>query len=79
MKATIEIPEAVFHAMERLARRTERSRDQIYVEAFEAYLLRHSTASVTDAMNRLVDGLGDEPSDPFQAHASRRVMKKTDW
>jgi metal-responsive CopG/Arc/MetJ family transcriptional regulator len=78
MKTAISLPDSVFQAAEKHARRFSKSRSQLYVEAIEEYLDRHAPDEVTEAMNRVVDQL-DEPTDPFVAEAGRRILKNTEW
>src|SRR5437870_3356745 len=73
MKTAISLPDAVFHAAERHARRSHKSRSQLYAEAVSEYLSRHAPDEVTDAMNRVVDQL-DERHDPFVLAAARSVL-----
>ena len=78
MKTAVSVPDDVFHAAERQARRARKSRSQLYAEALAEYLARHAPDEVTEAMNRVVDGVG-EPVDRFVSTAARRVLEKTEW
>lgn len=78
MKTAISLPDDVFHAAERHARRKGTSRSQLYAEAIAEYLRRHAPEEVTNAMNEVVDAL-DEPTDPFVAAAARRALERTEW
>jgi metal-responsive CopG/Arc/MetJ family transcriptional regulator len=78
MKTAISIPDDVFHAAERQARRARKSRSQLYAEAISEYLARHAPDEVTEAMNKVVDGL-NEPLDPFVAEAARRILERNEW
>ena len=78
MKTAISLPDRIFLAAERHARRTQKSRSQLYAEALAEYLARHAPEEVTEAMNRVVDQLTDE-TDPFVAAAGRRVLENTPW
>jgi metal-responsive CopG/Arc/MetJ family transcriptional regulator len=77
MKTAISLPDDVFHAAERHARRTRKSRSQLYAEALSEYLTRHAPDEVTAAMNRVVDAV--EPTDAFVSEAARRTLKRTEW
>jgi len=79
MKTAISIPDEVFQAAERLAKRVHKSRSQLYAEAMAEYLTRHTPEEVTEAMDRVVERLGDTSVDPFVASASRRVITGTEW
>lgn len=78
MKTAISLPDDVFAAAERHARRTRKSRSQLYAEAVSEYLLRHAPEEVTEAMNQALDELG-EPTDEFIATAARRALERTQW
>jgi metal-responsive CopG/Arc/MetJ family transcriptional regulator len=78
MKTAVSLPDHVFRAAERQARRTNKSRSQLYAEALAEYLARHAPDEVTAAMNRVVEKLR-EPADPFVAAAARRVLERSEW
>ncbi|MCW5980714.1 MAG: hypothetical protein KIT09_21720 [Bryobacteraceae bacterium] len=79
MKTAVSLPNDVFHEAERYARRTRKSRSQLYAEALSEYLARHAPDEVTENMNRVVDQLGESRPDPFVAGAARRVLKGVEW
>jgi len=78
MKTAVSLPDEVFRAAERQARRVKKSRSQLYAQALSEYLARHAPDEVTDAMNRVVEQLR-EPTDPFVSAAARRVLERTEW
>lgn len=78
MKTAISVPDEVFEEAERLARRTKRSRSELYSVAMSEYLARHSPDEVTEAMNRVVDEVGQE-GDEFMAAAGRLTLQRTEW
>jgi metal-responsive CopG/Arc/MetJ family transcriptional regulator len=78
MKTAVSLPDQVFRAAERHAKRARKSRSQLYAEALSEYLTRHSPDEVTEAMNRVVERLGEQ-TDPFVARAGRRILERTDW
>jgi metal-responsive CopG/Arc/MetJ family transcriptional regulator len=78
MKTAISLPDDLFRAAERLARRGRKSRSQLYAEALAEYLARHAPDEVTEAMNRVADEL-DTRSDPFVAAAARGTLEQTEW
>lgn len=79
MKTAVSLPDQVFRAAERHAKRAHKSRSQLYAEALAEYLTRHAPEEVTEAMNRVLDRLGEPQIDPFVARAGRRVLERTDW
>lgn len=78
MKTAVSIPDDVFEKVERFARRTKRSRSEVFSTALREYIARHAPDEVTDAINRAVDEIGDQKDD-FVAVAARRVLEKTEW
>jgi metal-responsive CopG/Arc/MetJ family transcriptional regulator len=78
MKTAVSIPDEVFARAERLARRSKRSRSQLFSAALSEYVARHAPDEVTEAMNRVCDDVGDE-SDRFVAAAGRRVLERSEW
>lgn len=78
MKTAVSIPDDVFEEAERLARRTKRSRSDIFSRALAEYVARHSPDRVTEAMDRALAELG-EPMDSFAAATGRRVLARTEW
>ena len=78
MKTAVSIPDDIFKKAEILARRTQKSRSQLFSEALWEYLARHSPEEVTDAMNQVIDEIG-ESTDPFLSFASKRVLETTEW
>ena len=78
MKTAISLPDAVFRAAERQAKRSQKSRSQLYSEALAEYLSRHAPDEVTEAMNRVVDQL-DEGRDPFVLAAAHSVLQRAEW
>jgi hypothetical protein len=78
MKTAVSIPDDVFEKVERFARRTKRSRSEVFSTALREYISRHAPDEVTDAINRAVDEIGDQ-TDDFVAAAARRVLEKTEW
>jgi metal-responsive CopG/Arc/MetJ family transcriptional regulator len=78
MKTAISIPDHVFAEAEKLARRLKKSRSQLYSEAVAEYTARHNVGTITDAINRTIDEVGDEP-DEFVAEAARRTLERSEW
>jgi metal-responsive CopG/Arc/MetJ family transcriptional regulator len=78
MKTAISLPDDVFRAAERHARRAKKSRSQLYSEALSEYLARHAPDEVTEAMNRAIDQLGTK-RDAFVSQASRRLLERSEW
>jgi len=78
MKTAVSVPDEVFEKAERLARRSKRSRSELFSAALSEYLARHAPDEVTDSMNRVCEQVGEQ-TDPFVTTASRRVLKRVEW
>lgn len=68
MKTAISIPDDIFEKAERLAKRTRKSRSQLFSEAIKEYMARHTPEEITETMNRVIDEIG-ETTDPGQDFA----------
>lgn len=78
MKTAVSIPNSLFDGAERLAKRTRKSRSQLYSDAIKEYLARHAPDAVTEAMDRACAEAGLE-ADPFIASASARTLERNEW
>jgi metal-responsive CopG/Arc/MetJ family transcriptional regulator len=78
MKTAVSIPDEVFEAADRLARRTKRSRSQVFSEALKEYIARHTPDEITEAMNKVCSELG-AVTDGFVSAAARRTLKRSEW
>lgn len=78
MKTAVSIPDQVFQQAERLAKRTRKSRSQVFSSALREYVARHSPDEVTAAMDRVCEQLG-ERLDPFVERAGRQTLERSEW
>ena len=78
MKTAISLPKDVFEKAERLALKARKSRSQIYCEALREYVARHSPDDVTDALNRVMEQIG-QTEDRFVTLASARALARVEW
>ncbi|HLA15881.1 MAG TPA: ribbon-helix-helix protein, CopG family [Candidatus Limnocylindrales bacterium] len=80
MKTAVSLPDELFAQVERLARRSRRSRSEVYRAALREYVERHAPDDVTAALDRVIEELGDAASeDRFLDQAARRVLESTQW
>ena len=79
MKTAVSIPEDVFVGAERLAKRTKRSRSDIYAAAVREYLARHSGDAVTEAMNSVMEQISATGTDAFVSLAARNTLERVEW
>lgn len=78
MKTAVSIPDEIFRGAERLARKSRKSRSQLYSEAVREYIARHSTEEVTEAMNRVCAEV-NHTTDPFISAAAHRALESVEW
>lgn len=80
MKTAISLPDELFHSVEKLVKRSGRSRSEVYAEALSEYVSRHTPDEVTEAWNRVIAQIDEsELNDPFVAAAASETLKATEW
>jgi predicted transcriptional regulator len=55
MKTNVLLPDDVFEAVERFAKERGLTREDVYVQALEAFLEIHDVDPLTEAINRVAD------------------------
>jgi metal-responsive CopG/Arc/MetJ family transcriptional regulator len=78
MKTAVSIPDEVFEKVERLARRSRKSRSEVFSAALREYVARHAPDEITESINEVCDKIGNQ-TDTFVRTATRRVLEKTEW
>jgi metal-responsive CopG/Arc/MetJ family transcriptional regulator len=77
MKTAISIPDDVFAEAERLARRLNKSRSELYSRALREFVARHGPEHVTETLDRLC---AEMPLDKtFATVAGRRTLRRSPW
>lgn len=78
MKVVISVPDFVYRAVDRAARRMRVPRSQVYVRAVKAYLKRAEQGDITAQLDAVY---GDQPSDggPFVTTAARATLRRHEW
>ena len=80
MKTAVSIPDAVFEEAERLARKLQKSRSELYREALSEYVARHEPARVTEALDRLYgEGVAPTKERGFLRAVARRTLERDGW
>jgi len=76
MKVAISVPDRVYRAADRVARRMRVPRSRVYVQALEAFL---AAASEEDITRRLDEVYGQEAEsvDPFLQAAAKATLRRT--
>jgi len=78
MKTAISIPDELFTEADELARELKQSRSQLYSRAVREYVARHSSDSVTSALDALcVSESGTDSG--FAVAAGRRTLERSEW
>ena len=78
MKTAVSLPDPLFDAADRMAKRLGMPRSRLYAEAVEAFINAHHDAGVKEALNALY---GTEPSKLDRALAAIQVasLPEEDW
>jgi metal-responsive CopG/Arc/MetJ family transcriptional regulator len=78
MKTAISVPDDTFLLGERLAKRTGRSRSEIYSTALREYVARHDDDEVIRAIDAVMARL-EGSTDAFADLAARETMARVEW
>jgi antitoxin MazE6 len=78
MKTAVSVPDDLFAQIDRLARRSNRSRSEVYSTALREYLARHEPNEITAALDRVVAEIGSEDREFIDA-AARGTLGRTEW
>ena len=78
MKTAISIPDSVFQAAEKHAKRMRKSRSQLFSEAMVEYLERHTPDEITRRMNETLESIGDFDN-TFIRKASHNLLGRSEW
>jgi len=79
MKTAVSVPDALFDQVDRLARRSNRSRSEVYSAALREYMARHAPDEVTEALDRVVADVGEQEAGSFAVEAARRTLGTAEW
>ncbi len=74
MKTAVSVPDDLFAQVDRLARRSRRSRSEVYSAALREYVARHAPDEVTVGIDAVVADVGQPDGEAFTAAASRRTL-----
>lgn len=78
MKTAVSIPDELFSRAEEMARKTGKSRSQLYQEALSEYLLRRDPGAVTQAMDEALANIDPQP-DAWSIEAGRQALERSEW
>jgi len=79
MKTAISIPDELFKAAERVAKRLGLSRSELYQRAIASYIAGKDAAAVTEQLNRLYSERESSELDPALEAMQRGSLIREDW
>ena len=78
MKTAISIPDEVFEAADRTAKKLGLSRSELYATAVREYVKRCQTENITSRLNEVYSS-NDSHLDHSIQNAQTKVVAKEDW
>ena len=79
MKTAVSVPDDLFAQVDRLAKRSRRSRSEVYSAALREYVARHAPDEVTAGLEAVLADLGEPRADGFAIRAARHTLESTEW
>jgi predicted transcriptional regulator len=65
--------------VDRLARRSPRSRSEVYSAALREYVARHAPDEVPARLDAVVAEAGESGADEFAGRAAQRTLEASEW
>jgi metal-responsive CopG/Arc/MetJ family transcriptional regulator len=78
MKTAVSVPDDLFARVDRLAKRSRRSRSEVYSAALREYVARHAPDEVTTGLDAVVTAVG-QPDAEFAVRAARGTVVDSEW
>jgi predicted transcriptional regulator len=79
MKTAVSVPDDLFAKVDRLAKRSRRSRSDVYSAALREYVARHAPDEVTMGLDAVLAEIGQPDGTTFLAVAARQTLASTEW
>jgi predicted transcriptional regulator len=79
MKTAVSIPTPLFKQIDRLARRTGRTRSAVVSAALAEYAARHTDDEITAAIDRVCAAVGGDTVDPALQAAAAEILRRVEW
>lgn len=79
MKTAVSVPDDLFAQADRLAKRSRRSRSEVYSAALREYLARHASDEVTAGLDAVLADIGQPDTAEFTMAAGRRTFESSEW
>ena len=78
MKTAVSIPDPIFKAAERAAKRAKISRSRFYARALEEYIEQHKSKRIKEALDEVYSTESSE-LDPVIARLQSEALGREDW
>jgi metal-responsive CopG/Arc/MetJ family transcriptional regulator len=78
MKITVSIPDRIFRAAERAARRMKVSRSELYAKALANFLEAREERAITEALNRVYPR-EESTLDPALRRMQTKSLEREEW
>jgi metal-responsive CopG/Arc/MetJ family transcriptional regulator len=79
MKTAVSVPDDLFAQVDRLARRSRRSRSEVYSAALREYVARHAPDEVTARLDAVVAVVGEAEAAAFVDRVANRTLEAVEW
>ena len=79
MKTAVSVPDDLFARVDRLAKRSRRSRSEVYSAALREYVARHAPDEVTAGLDAVIDDVGQPDAVEFAERAAHRTIETSEW
>ncbi len=78
MKVAVSVPDPIYQAADRAAKRLRMPRSQFYSRALEAYLKHQDRPDITERLNAVYGKPGTRPDPAFLAH-NLEMLRRVEW
>jgi metal-responsive CopG/Arc/MetJ family transcriptional regulator len=79
MKTAVSVPDDLFAKVDRLAKRSRRSRSEVYSAALREYVARHAPDEVTVGLDAVLAELGQPDAGDLTNAAARGTFESSEW
>jgi metal-responsive CopG/Arc/MetJ family transcriptional regulator len=79
MKTAVSVPDDLFERVDRLAKRSRRSRSEVYSAALREYVARHAPDEVTAGLDAVIADAGQPEAASFTSKAARDALESSEW
>ncbi|HJS59309.1 MAG TPA: ChpI protein [Vicinamibacteria bacterium] len=78
MKVAVSVPDPLYQAADRAAKRLRMPRSQFYSRALEAYLKQQDRPDITERLNAVYGKPGTRPDPAILAH-NLEMLRRVEW